>query len=368
MLSESQHGRIQGYKVLTSKELPVFRFLPVVVTETMVPFCSFQIFREEKNVLICLGTIITVFYIIMDIILYTVLQDTVLSVPQTLPGHAYSPFYPLTMKLIMTDPTSHYVIKPTSEIFNQVTGFSTVFFFVTANMISFSHVIIALIAGKFIASECIRDRRFGLILFEFRTWLDGLDGVVFRSRAKDFAYHSHRNSSGYYIDLLCDTIGGFALSTGALFYLFKYFEKKAVDVPLWTKNGTNGSTNGHTSVPSKKLILWKIFCYGILIGLSSKCWDMLVDQMEGLFEKPINDAALTALQTSTLHSWFTWCIILFWRLLQGQQLLQYLVVAVCIDKIWEFINFVQYLGYVVIISLALASYAYIQYVKYLLHL
>lgn len=265
----------------------------MVVTETMVPFCSFQIFREEKNVLICLGTVITVFYIIMDIVLYAVLQDTVLSVPQTLPSHAYSPFYPLTVKLIMTDPTSHYVIKPTSEIFDQVTGFSTVFFFITANMISFSHVVIALIAGKFIASECIRDRRFGLLLFEFRTWLDGLDGVVFRSRAKESTYHSHRNSSGYYIDVVCDTVGGFALSFGVLFYLFKYFDKKVVDVPLWTKNGTNGSTNGHTSVPSKKLIFYKTLCYGVMIGLASKCWDMQVDQMEGLFEKPIHDAALT---------------------------------------------------------------------------
>ena len=54
--------------------------------------------------------------------------------------------------------------------------------FISADMISFSHVMVGAVAGKFLGSEILNQRRLGVLLFEVRSFLDSLDGLVARSR------------------------------------------------------------------------------------------------------------------------------------------------------------------------------------------
>ena len=83
----------------------------------------------------------------------------------------------------MNDHTSQYVTAPAVEYFDSITRFSTIFYFITPNMISFFHLFLAFVSARFVSSESLHTRRIGVLIFEFRTMLDALDGVVYRSHS-----------------------------------------------------------------------------------------------------------------------------------------------------------------------------------------
>lgn len=85
-------------------------------------------------------------------------------------------------------------------------------------MVSMIHIIIALIVTKYISSDNLKDRRHGVIMFEIKTWLDG---VIHRSHSNDPVYKSHKATLGYFVDGISDTISGIGISLGVLFFIFK---------------------------------------------------------------------------------------------------------------------------------------------------
>ncbi|KAK6172305.1 hypothetical protein SNE40_015992 [Patella caerulea] len=267
-----------------------------------MPSCSPLICKDERSVVTLVGFSILVYFIVMDIFLYATLQETpslaVPSVPED--GH-YSPFLPLSAKLIMTDHFSHYFFNPTIECFQYITRFNTVFYFITPNMISFAHLLLALIAAKFISSENLNERRVGAVLFMLRSWMDSLDGSVHRNRAgQGRVYNSERLSSGYYIDVFCDTVGGAFLSFGILFYFYKVLDSKTKELPYTklTENGNGGGNgNGATGINTivqytKTQLFWKMWCIGFMIGTGGWCWDYSIDQYKYIFHTKINDGSL----------------------------------------------------------------------------
>ena len=54
------------------------------------------------------------------------------------------------------------------------------FSFITPNMISIFHLCVGFMAGKFMSSSDLMDRRIGVAVYFFRTWLDAFDGTVHR--------------------------------------------------------------------------------------------------------------------------------------------------------------------------------------------
>ena len=137
---------------------------------------------------------------------------------------------------------------------------SQVFYFITPNMISFTHLFTGFVSGKFIASENLQDRRIGVILFQFRTWLDAFDGVVFRSQSNTrLQFRSVRNTMGYYVDTWCDAIGGAFLSFGVMFYLFKRFDSfSSKDLPVWNKEKEASSAGAVRETHSVRYVFWKV--------------------------------------------------------------------------------------------------------------
>ena len=89
----------------------------------------------------------------------------------------------LSVKTLMNDHTGQYVLAPLSEYFDAFTQFSVIFYFISPNMISLLNLFLGLIAAQLVSSVVLRKRRMGVLLFEFRTLLDALDGVVFRSHS-----------------------------------------------------------------------------------------------------------------------------------------------------------------------------------------
>lgn len=74
---------------------------------------------------------------------------------------------------------------------------------------------------KFFASESLFNRRIGVVIFQFRTFLDCLDGVVFRAHTNNKRYKSYYGNFGYYVDAFSDILGGTCLILGCLFYFYK---------------------------------------------------------------------------------------------------------------------------------------------------
>lgn len=279
------------------------------------------------------------YYLIMDIVTYVNLQRITLT-DQVYTG-SYSIFHPMTAKLLMSDHTNHYVLVLTSEYFDIWTGFSKRFSFITPNMVSVTHLVVALIAAKYVSSENLSDRRKGVILYEVKMWLDSLDGVIYRSQHNDPVYMSHPNTLGYFVDMISDILSGVAISFGVLFYLFKTRSVNRKDhellLPL-TKSeidetdDESSEKKENLTEPSKRTILWKCWCFGFQIFVSSASWDRRILAIENVLEVNLHDPKKTELQTVALHSFSTWFVMYLWRLFCGQSLLQIYMLVIFIDR------------------------------------
>lgn len=244
----------------------------------------------------------------MDSILYRTLQSVDLINEKKDPGESWSPFHPLSVKLIMTDPTTHYIITPVSEHFDEITKFSKIFYFITPNMITFTHLVLSFVAARFVFSESLQSRRIAVLVFELKILLDAFDGTVYRSRAVDKMYSSHHSNFGFWFDSVCDTIGAAAISFGALFCLWwKCPPRKdmtsSVSTSLpWTANEKSDSNlNLVTEEPinrsnlgySKRFIFFRCLCFGMQMGLSSGMWDQVTQQYESVFMVKMGTPELT---------------------------------------------------------------------------
>ena len=83
---------------------------------------------------------------------------------------------------------------------------------------------------KFFSSESLTRRRIGVLIFQFRTFLDCFDGVVFRAHAHSQRYKSHYGDFGYYVDAISDILGGTCLILGCLFHLYKQRPFRSIPV------------------------------------------------------------------------------------------------------------------------------------------
>lgn len=82
---------------------------------------------------------------------------------------AFDPFNPISLKLLMLDHLNHYVYYPIGSWLDvDVLKISQNLTFITPDMISWSHVLVAAVAAKFLASDLLFQRRIGVLLFELR--------------------------------------------------------------------------------------------------------------------------------------------------------------------------------------------------------
>lgn len=231
--------------------------------------------------------LLLVYIFIMDVILYRSLQNTKLVDQQK--TTSYSPFRPLSIKLLMTAPTNHYIISVTTEYFDEFTRFSKIFYFITPNMISATHLALGFLSGYMVTSESLRRRRLGVLIFECRLWLDVYDGVVYRSHKGLHGYRSNRNNFGFVVDNICDITSGMALCYGVMFYLWKFHGNKQSDVLPLTKNSENGNAlledkdKQPTHKYPKKYIFYKVLCFGIMMALAGMTFDKTTEALADVF-------------------------------------------------------------------------------------
>lgn len=286
----------------------------------MISHFAMNISCNGKFILILCTAVILAFFVAMDTHLYFTLQQTsLIHQDPRVPGH-WSPFKPLSVKLIMTDPYNHYIIGPSAEYFDEITSFSKVFYFITPNMISLTHLVTSFISAKIVASESLCTRRLGVILYQFRVWLDDLDGVVYRSHTDQRGnYRSNHNTLGYFVDIYSDIIGCVVFMFGILFYLFKSLpmangKQAYTPLPLTKPQEVNsggqvsvnspnrkfnfnilnifGSTDRPTHGYTKKFIFYKVLCVGMCVFVASGTWDKVVEKYTAVFQTDLQNPVL----------------------------------------------------------------------------
>jgi hypothetical protein len=131
-------------------------------------------------------------------------------------------FWPLPIKKIMMAQTTHYIRSPLAEFVEYGFSFSRLFPFVSANSVSLFHCILSIVSVRFLIESSLFMRQIGVVIFQFRNFLDSFDGVVYRAQAKNSAYKSHYGSMGYFVDAFSDVFGGACLIFAISIYFIKH--------------------------------------------------------------------------------------------------------------------------------------------------
>lgn len=230
-------------------------------------------------------------------------------------------------------------------------------------MISFFHVLVAIAAGRLIASDSLSYRRFGVVIFQFRTFLDDLDGHVARQHKHIRGERSEIGTSGYYIDGLCDALGCVALMIGVFVHLMNnpprrgYTQLQPI-LPMSSESKAGGSGGNCADndigvvykfkVTTRK-VARKVLCFSGQLLLSSTGWNRYIALYQDMLERNDVTAVQYVRQLFIFKSEWFFCVAWLWRVVNVHALLHCLLLSLFCDKLWEFLHAIQYIGYVVLL-------------------
>lgn len=269
-----------------------------------------------------------------------------------------NPLCDVTVKAMMLDHTNHYLFAPMATIADNLAGFSKGDL-ITPNMISFFHVFVAIASGRMIASDSLGYRRIGVVLFQFRTFLDDLDGHVARAKKHIRGERSDIGSAGYYIDGICDGLGCIALMIGVFIFLKNnpprrgYTQLQSI-IPVSESKSSESGVIYKVKVTTKKVVR-KVLCYSGILLLSSTGWNRYIAIYQDMLEREDVTPTQFLHQESVFRSTGFFFICWLWRIFNVHALLHFLLLSIFCDKLWEYLRMIQYAGFVtllVIISVA----------------
>ncbi|GIZ02944.1 ceramide phosphoethanolamine synthase [Caerostris extrusa] len=254
-------------------------------------------------------------------------------------------------------------LHPAAMIFNEVTKFSTVFYFITPNMVSFIGILFAIGAGKCMCLDSRIYHCLAIFLFQMRTWCDALDGIVARCRIGMVQHVSLRNTSGYVVDGVADALGFAAFLIGCFQFLRTVVPKHKYYLPLSTnetcKECKDGNANGGgaqnsivSNANTQRRVFYVVLCFGLQMAIGAFFWDHYINAYHNLLETNAPSEAQTAAQNDVLRSSITWILMWFWRLSNAHTFIQFLLFAIYINKLWEFLTWIQFVGFAQIFTLA----------------
>lgn len=322
----------------------------------------------EHRVTLLVSFALLTYFLWMDVALYHRIQSLQLAgpTPAPAPSRLFSPFTGLSIKMMMLDQVNNYIHAPLANLFDRVTRFTEVFYFITPNMISVAGVVSALAAAKVVTAESLAMQRLAVLLMTLRTFLDAFDGQVARSRMGIVRLMSMRQTSGYMVDGVADTIGFTAFLVGCFLHLrrrvlsSKHYlpmvQVEAVDKSL--PNG--GSSFSAVQHPVKKVMVVAL-CFGAQMAISCFFWDRYINEYHILLETPGSRKEVA--QTEVLRSSMMWIIMWFWRIANAHALMQMFLFAIFINRMWEFLLWIQYIGFAVLGTLVVFTEFHLRTVR-----
>ncbi|XP_012264163.2 ceramide phosphoethanolamine synthase [Athalia rosae] len=272
-----------------------------------------------------------------------------------------NPICDVTVKGMMMDNPNHYLLTPLATITDRALGISDQSW-ISPNAISAFHVLVAMAAGKCVSSDSLSERRFGVVLFMIRSWLDDLDGHVARQRKNIRGEHSEFGSLGYWIDGLCDFLGVTFLLIGIYYFMKTNPPRRGYQKLLPTQESGKEFKTG--IVYKKKILSGReapktlLFIIGQLI-LSSAGWNRYISLYQDLLESEISSTVQlsneNSIQTIVFRSASFWAITLSWTIVNFHAITDYLLLAIFTDRLWEYFRSVRYVGYIFLIIVIGAS-------------
>lgn len=227
-----------------------------------------------------------------------------------------------TIKLRMQDHFGHYIYIPFCEWLDKNLGISKIPG-ISPNVITAIHLFIAVISGRLVASTSFFWRRVGVLLYELRTLLDALDGVVYRAQSSSREYLSGWGTYGYMIDGMADTIGGLFIMAGTIYRLNKHLPFKNPELAAKLKHKKHGydpesaerllsddsCSDDLSDEPyglkrySRQAVNFSIVCYTFAVFFRSALWDHFNHGYHDLLSKPRLDIS----PVSTIYSFCLFC-------------------------------------------------------------
>lgn len=139
---------------------------------------------------------------------------------------------PWDVKHLMTDPICTFFLNPLVTAVLELIPLEQVPF-LTADVVSISHIIVALVAFRFLSSKDFPKRQFGAFLFLFRQFLDELDGSIAR---KWIQLGSPPTGYGYYFDGIADSVAALILCA-SLYIVNQKTSHHTITTQAHTPNG-----------------------------------------------------------------------------------------------------------------------------------
>ncbi|KAJ9594471.1 hypothetical protein L9F63_014083, partial [Diploptera punctata] len=271
-----------------------------------------------------------------------------------------SPLCDVTVKSMLLDHVNHYLFSPMATLSDKLFGIHQIQY-ITPNMISAFHVLVAVASAKCIASDSLVTRRVGVGLFELRSMLDDLDGHVARARKHIRGETSEVGTVGYFVDGLCDGLGTIALLIGCLIFLKNnpprrgYMQLQAVIPQVLDISKDSGAGVTYKGKVTSKKVMHKLSCLGAQMLLSSTAWNRYIALYQDLLERRNVTEQQAQCQIQVFRSSLMWTVAWLWRLCNPHALIHALLIAVFCDKVWEFLRIIQYVGFIVLLGLICIS-------------
>ena len=205
-----------------------------------------------------------------------------------------------TIKLRMQDHFAHYLYLPFCNWVERVFKVSEIPG-VTPNVITFIHFTFAIISARLVTEPALSMRRLGVILFEIRSCLDILDGVVFRAQHHRVRFQSGHGTLGWYLDSGADIFGSLFFAIGVVIFYSRY-------PPLRSKPGLSKTKDEESAVKllsdvsadeddssvspsrirfSRKAIMVTVLLYAVQVFLRSALWDHFLQKYDDMLDHRI---------------------------------------------------------------------------------
>ncbi|XP_058827063.1 ceramide phosphoethanolamine synthase-like [Topomyia yanbarensis] len=264
-----------------------------------------------------------------------------------------NPLCDVTAKAMILDHVNHYLFAPMVTIADNLVGISRGNL-ITPNMISIFHVFVAIASGRMIASDSLSYRRIGVVLFEFRTFLDDLDGHVARDKKHVHGERSDIGSLGFYIDAICDVLGVIALMIGVFIFLTNnlprtgYTQLQSI-IPTTKKSKSSFTHVNYNLNATTREVVQKVSCYSAIWVLSGLTWNRYIAIYQDVLEREDVTPTEFLHQESVFRSIGFFVICWVWRMFNVHALLHFLLLSIFCDKLWEYLRMVQYAGLVMLL-------------------
>ena len=215
--------------------------------------------------------------------------------PPCLPKNCSATIPVPSVKLLMQDHMGHYVHHYGAEAFEDQFRVSLLPF-ITPNFVTTTHLFVACLAGYLVGNEHLKWRQVGVGLFQLRTFLDMLDGVVYRRQHNQFMYVNGWGTIGYYIDAVADVVGALFLMWGIYTTLNRHPPRRSEGLPL--RNPPEPLTDVPVSTGTIKFSLFLVLMQGLL---RSFFWDRFQYSFHTIFatvmQRPADAVSSTHVHT-----------------------------------------------------------------------